>query len=62
MEWDNYSYIKKADGLPAEKVSALRSDSRGRLWIGTDGGKTAAWLDTGGIHQLDLMAELTVSL
>jgi len=58
IKWNgtNYSYIKKADGLPAEKVSALRSDSRGRLWIGTDGGKTAAWLDTGGIHQLDLMA------
>ncbi len=58
IRWNgtDYSYIKKSDGLPAEKVTALRYDSRGRLWIGTVGGRTAAWLDRGGIHQLDLMA------
>jgi ligand-binding sensor domain-containing protein len=58
IKWNgtDYSYIKRADGLPAEKVSALRFDSRNRLWIGTEGGKTAAWMDQQGIHQLDLMA------
>jgi ligand-binding sensor domain-containing protein len=58
IKWNgtDYSYIKKADGLPAEKISSLRFDSRNRLWIGTKGGKTASWIDQQGIHQLDLMA------
>jgi ligand-binding sensor domain-containing protein len=58
IQWDGsgYSYIKLSDGLPANRVTSLRFDSRQRLWIGTDGGKNAAWLDDSGIHQLDLMA------
>lgn len=58
IKWDGsgYSYIKLSAGLPANRVTSIRFDSRQRLWIGTDGGKTAAWLDDSGIHQLNLMA------
>jgi ligand-binding sensor domain-containing protein len=58
IKWNgtDYSYLSSSDGLPADKVTAIRFDSRKRLWIGTEGGKTAAWLDQQGIHQLDMMA------
>jgi ligand-binding sensor domain-containing protein len=36
-------------------VTSLRSDSKKRLWIGTDGGKTVSWIDATGLHQLNLM-------
>jgi ligand-binding sensor domain-containing protein len=57
VKWDgsSYSYITKASGLPSDKVSSIRFDSKKRLWVGTDGGRTVAWIDTKGIHQLDLM-------
>ncbi|HVN57063.1 MAG TPA: two-component regulator propeller domain-containing protein [Bacteroidales bacterium] len=50
-----YSTINLSEGLPAQKVKSLRFDSRERLWIGTDGGYRAAWIDKSGIHKLDLM-------
>ena len=58
VKWDGtgYSYLNLSDGLPAEKITAIRFDSHQRLWIGAYGGKTAAWIDKYGIHQLDLMA------
>jgi ligand-binding sensor domain-containing protein len=57
VKWDgsSYSYITKASGLPSDRVSALRFDTKKRLWIGTDGGKTASWIDSNGMHQLNLM-------
>jgi ligand-binding sensor domain-containing protein len=58
VKWDgsSYSYITKASGLPADKISTLRFDSKKRLWVGTEGGKTASWIDSKGLHQVDLMA------
>ncbi|MBA4321995.1 MAG: hypothetical protein C0408_04185 [Odoribacter sp.] len=59
VEWDkatySLSYLTKSDGLPDNKVTALRIDRKERLWIGTDGGKTASWIDKSGLHQLNLM-------
>jgi ligand-binding sensor domain-containing protein len=57
VKWDGsgYSYINKASGLPADRVSSIRFDSKKRLWIGTLGGKTASWIDSKGIHQLNLL-------
>lgn len=58
VKWDgsSYSYIKKTSGLPADKVSTIRFDSKKRLWVGTEGGSTASWIDVNGMHQLDLFA------
>lgn len=58
IKWDgsSYSYITTANGLPHNKIRAIRLDRKERLWIGTDGGKTATWIDRKGMHQLDLMA------
>ena len=58
IKWNGsvYSYISKSDGLPANKITSMRFDSRNRLWIGAEGGKNASWLDRTGIHQLNLMA------
>lgn len=50
------SYMSLADGLPSKLVTSVRSDSRERVWIGTNGGKVASWLDRNGLHQLNLMA------
>jgi ligand-binding sensor domain-containing protein len=58
IRWNGstYSYITLAEGLPSNKISAIKLDKRERLWIGTRNGKTASWLDWRGIHQLNLMA------
>jgi len=57
VKWDGltYSYITTDNGLPMNRVSSLYHDSRDRLWVGTAGGKTVSWIDTKGMHQLDLM-------
>jgi ligand-binding sensor domain-containing protein len=57
IKWDgnNYSYLTTSDGLPNNKVTSLRLDKKERLWVGTDGGKTASWIDGSGVHQLNLM-------
>ncbi|MFN8241872.1 MAG: two-component regulator propeller domain-containing protein [Bacteroidales bacterium] len=57
IRWDGttYSYLSKTDGLPDNKVSALCFDSRSRLWVGTNGGRTVSWIDNGGIHPLNLL-------
>lgn len=50
------SIITTASGLPANNVSSLLFDSRKRLWVGTEGGKTVAWSDDGStFNQLSLM-------
>lgn len=57
IKWDgkSYSYITKANGLPDNMVTSLRSDSKERLWIGTYFGKTVSWIDKTGMHQLSLL-------
>jgi ligand-binding sensor domain-containing protein len=57
VKWDGtkYTYITRTSGLPADRVSALWFDTKKRLWVGTDGGKTASWIDEKGMHQLNLM-------
>jgi ligand-binding sensor domain-containing protein len=48
--------ITTAAGLPANNISSLFFDSKERLWVGTDGGKTVAWSDDGlTFNQLSLM-------
>jgi ligand-binding sensor domain-containing protein len=57
LKWDGASYtpITKANGLPHNRVSAFHFDRKNRMWIGTNGGKTASWIDNTGMHQLNLM-------
>lgn len=57
VKWDglSYSYITTANGLPADKVTAMHYDRLKRLWIGMEGGKTVSWIDDKGMHQLNLM-------
>jgi ligand-binding sensor domain-containing protein len=57
IRWDgtNYSYLTTVNGLPHNKVTSIRLDTKERLWIGTDGGKTVSWIDRNGMHQLNLM-------
>jgi len=56
IKWNGttYTYLNKLNGLPANKVSSLLKDRQNRLWIGTRGGNTAAWIDSRGLHQLPL--------
>jgi ligand-binding sensor domain-containing protein len=57
LKWNgtSYFYYSYMDGLPDNDIVALFYDSQKRLWIGTNGGYAAAWLDNSGIHQLSLM-------
>ena len=57
LKWDgtSYSYYSYLDGLPDNDIVAFFYDSQKRLWIGTNGGYAAAWIDNSGIHQLSLM-------
>jgi ligand-binding sensor domain-containing protein len=56
LKWDgkNLSLVSISDGLPDDVVTAIFSDSRNRVWIGTYFGKTVSWIDSQGIHQLSL--------
>jgi ligand-binding sensor domain-containing protein len=58
IKWDGstYTYIKAVDGLPSDRILALSFATSGRMWIGTGGKKDAAWIDSEGVHKLDLMA------
>jgi len=48
--------ITTAGGLPDNDVTALYIDSKERLWIGTNGGKTVACMDNSmNINQISLM-------
>jgi ligand-binding sensor domain-containing protein len=49
------AYLTISNGLPSSDIISLCSDSKGRLWIGTYGGKTASWIDNKGLNQLNLM-------
>ena len=57
LKWDgvNLSDLTTSNGLPGNVVTAIYPDSKQRLWIGTFGGETAAWIDNSGIHHLSLM-------
>ena len=57
LKWDgsNFSIITTSDGLPDDEITALFNDSKGRLWIGTNGGETVSWIDNSGMHQLSLI-------
>jgi ligand-binding sensor domain-containing protein len=59
VKWDgnSYSYINRTSGLPADKVTSIRFDSKKRVWVGTDGGRTVSWIDNTGMHQLNLMTK-----
>lgn len=64
LKWDGskFSVMGISDGLPDDVVTALYSDSRNRLWIGTYFGKTVSWLDGQGIHQLSLFNDRIVEI
>ncbi|MBN1107688.1 MAG: hypothetical protein JXR66_09495 [Bacteroidales bacterium] len=52
---DFYVYTV-SEGLPDNDITALFLDSKDRLWIGTNGGSTVAYIDkTGRINNLSLM-------
>lgn len=57
IKWNGsvYSYLSTLNGLPNNKISALHKDSKERLWIGTNGGKTVSWIDRKGLHQMSLL-------
>ncbi len=59
IKWDGstYSYLTTSNGLPANKVTSMRLDSKERLWVGTGGGKSVSWIDTRGIHQVNLLTD-----
>jgi ligand-binding sensor domain-containing protein len=58
VRWNGstYSYLSTVDGLPAKKISSMYFDRKERMWIGADSAKYAAWIDTKGIHQVNLLA------
>lgn len=64
MKWDgkNLSLVSISDGLPDDVVTAIFSDSRNRLWIGTYFGRTVSWIDSQGIHQLSLFNDRIVEV
>lgn len=57
LKWDgsDLSVLTTSDGLPDNDITALFPDSKNRLWIGTNGGSTVAWMDDSGIHNLSLI-------
>jgi ligand-binding sensor domain-containing protein len=57
LKWDgtNFSSLTTANGLPDNIVTALFSDSKNRLWIGTYFGTKVSWIDNNGIHTLSLL-------
>jgi len=57
LKWDGskWTVLSTADGLPDNDVTSLLSDSKKRLWIGTNGGETVSWIENSEIHQLSLM-------
>jgi len=57
IRWNgtSYNYLSQKEGLPDNRVTSIRRDSKKRLWIGTHGGKNVAWIDNNGFHDLSLM-------
>jgi ligand-binding sensor domain-containing protein len=59
IKWDGsaYSFLPTYNGtpLPNSKISCIRQDANDRLWIGTSGGKSVAWIDANGLHNLSLL-------
>ncbi len=64
LKWDGsrFTVMGSAEGLPDDVVTALYSDSRNRLWIGTYFGRTVSWIDGQGIHQLNLFNDRIVEI
>lgn len=58
----SFSLMTTTQGLPDNSVTALFSDSKNRLWIGTYFGKTVSWLDKQGIHQQPLFNDRIVEV
>ncbi len=54
FDGNRLTLMTQSDGLPDNIITALFSDSKNRLWIGTYFGKTVSWLDSQGIHQQSL--------
>jgi ligand-binding sensor domain-containing protein len=51
----SFSLLTTANGLPSNNVISLFCDSRSRLWVGTNGGKSVSWIDSGNkIYQVYL--------
>lgn len=63
MKWNGTSWIRitEASGLPSNKVTALRTDNKGRLWVGTADGIRVAYIDMSGIRRISLMAGATAT-
>jgi ligand-binding sensor domain-containing protein len=64
LKWDGnrFTVIGSSDGLPDDVITALYSDSRNRLWIGTYFGRTVSWIDSQGIHNLSLFNDRIVEI
>ena len=58
IRWNGsaYSYLSTSDGLPAKKIASMYFDRKERMWIGADSTRYAAWIDTKGIHKVNLLA------
>jgi ligand-binding sensor domain-containing protein len=57
LKWNGSSFtlFTTGSGLPASEVKALCVDSKSRLWVGTTGGSTVTWIDSGNtLHQVTL--------
>jgi len=59
---NRFTVMTSSDGLPDDIVTALYSDSKNRLWIGTYFGRTVSWIDSQGIHQLSLFNDRIVEI
>jgi ligand-binding sensor domain-containing protein len=59
IKWNGTSFAfmstYNSTPLPDKRISCIRQDSSNRLWIGTKGGKSVAWADTRGLHNLSLL-------
>ncbi|HPF02561.1 MAG TPA: two-component regulator propeller domain-containing protein [Bacteroidales bacterium] len=56
FDGSEFSLYTVSEGLPDNDITALFLDSKNRLWIGTNGGATVAYIDpTGRINNLSLM-------
>lgn len=57
LKWDGagWSVLTTTEGLAANGVTALKLDSRDRLWIGTSGGLTVSYILRSVVYNLSLM-------
>jgi ligand-binding sensor domain-containing protein len=57
LKWDgsNWTVLTTSNGLPDNDITSLFLDSQDKIWVGTSGGLTVAYLDNLGLHQVSLM-------